>query len=177
MKETEDKTEAWRQYLATGNEYQMFMASVGLSRKGDTSGVDILLRRMKNAEHSTEFIIIAASLARFRDPRAVEPLIDLLEHAAEFEAREEVRSRKELPILYGDGWRGKIYHACFGRTLRQQNAGYRETARVTYCRSAAMALGALGDKRAIAPLKKCLNDPNASVRQRVAIALAQIEAA
>ena len=177
MKEIEDKTAEWLQHLADGNEHQMFMASVGLSRRGDTSGVDILLRRLEKAQHSTECIIIAASLARFRDARAVPPLIALLEHAEEYEQREDLISRKELPIIYGDGWRGKIYHACFGRLLRRQNAGYRETARVTYCRSAAIALGVLGDKRAIEPLKKRLNDPDASVRQRVATALAQIESA
>ena len=139
----------------------------------DKRAVAPLLNLIDEEDGLLSFGILADTLGSLGDTRAVEPLIEALEHAEERVDRDRQRDNKRLGhglIVTSFRFVNRILDFMFA-------VHHTRIYRATTCASCADALGKLGDKRAIEPLKRRRRDWDAQVRKAVQKALAKLEAA
>lgn len=76
-------TETMRELLEGGSDARRLAAADALRRSDDTSGLPVVIDVLKNAEKDQDRWEAALSLGRYRDPKAVDALLDALldEHA------------------------------------------------------------------------------------------------
>ena len=126
-----------------------------LGAGGDRRAVEPLLTALRDPKYQVQMQVIGA-LGQIRDPRILEPLLELFPQTAHTHAVGRV-----LGWLGDDRAVEPMLDALSADTPLMRS-------------SAADALGHLGDKRAIDPLIEALKDENKYVRQAAAIALGNL---
>ena len=153
--------------------YARGIAIAILGRIKDPRAVETLLHLLQDEEDAAPFPFVVLALTEIGDSRAVAPLIEILEHAEE----RTVRDRKHRKAQFGQGIKGSFARVMWDIFGNRSESDYDEIHRVSYILFAVRALGTLGDRGAIAPLKKRENDADATIRQAVQKALAKLERA
>jgi HEAT repeat protein len=146
-------------------------AAEALGRLGEPAAVKPLLEAFVSEANP----VYAIAVAQIGDRSAVEPLIAILDNADSLaeEHAEQIRLRglaAERNAL--SGWMGKtLYRLGIVKTDRH----IRDAQSLLLRRSAAQALEALGDRRAIGPLRRWAEHPEPSLRETVQHALKTLE--
>ena len=135
-----------------------------LGNIADPRAVPPLLELLKS-ENTAVIISTIQSLLQHRDPRAVEPLIALLsaQTAKKEPAREQIRALSAATL----GEIGDLQAVSILIDLLNENTdvGY----------EAALALGKIGDKRAVMPLLAVLQNPQSYNRGPAALSLGRLK--
>lgn len=131
---------------------QTFYVVIALGEIGDKSAIIPLIQVLKNKKYKENIRSLAANaLGKIREPSVLEPLFDA---AKEF-------TIVEAFFNFGVGAVPSLIEALKDEKLRW---------------SASIALGEIGDNRAVTPLSNILNDKNPNVRSVSATALAKLGA-
>jgi HEAT repeat protein len=162
-----------------------FKAAVELSRHPGEVTVTALIKALKDSDPEVRGCA-AESLRLLGDPRAVEPLVDVLETDTEHNpaysavlALGEIGTPRAVEALISALDRRKGDLSTIASQLGKLKASGAVDALIKLLedgteyqrRHAVMALGKIGDRKAIEPLKRALNDADEGVRERAAEAL------
>jgi HEAT repeat protein len=178
---------------ALGDNYFAVVAGAAksLGRIHDAAAVEPLIQVLLDSEALTARSNAAVALGEIKDTRAVEPLIQTLREDKTPEVREraawalrQIKDKKAIqPLIQAmrddENWdvRGEATSALSDigepavpfliKALENDNDGIRG--------GAVLALGHIGDKRAIVPLRQALKDRSASIQDEASRAIRMIE--
>lgn len=156
--------------LAERDSMVSLFAAEALGRLGDPAAVKPLLEAFV-AEANPVYTIAVAQIG---DRSAVEPLIAILDNADALaeEHAEQIRLRGLAAEGSLTSWLGKtLYRLGVVKTDRH----IRDAQSLLLRRSAAQALEALGDRRAVEPLRRWANHPEPTLRESIQRAIHTLE--
>ncbi len=183
----EQMVEGYLKALSSNSSYDRRSAAAALGKLGDRRAVEPLIARLED-ENSSVRRSAAEALGELGDKRAVEPLLKKLEKDYYYALKATANALGKLgdrravePLLkkFGEDGYSEIAAALkkLGASQEQMVDGYLEALSSNSfdaSRSAAEALGKLGDKRAVGPLIARLGDDDFNVRKSAAEALGKL---
>jgi HEAT repeat protein len=173
--QTGDRLEDLVRLLDKPDSFQAMLAAMRIRELGQKAARESVEHALLSATNAAHVSTYAGCLAEIGDARSVEPLLSILLSAEERAddaarnappARRMAQLRRIVWAAVGviDGVGDEAEHA---RTVtRQLLAGVTMN-----------ALGVLGDKRAIEPIRQYVSDPDGWIRVRATEALQQLESA
>jgi len=154
------------------NSMVSLFAAEALGRLGDPTAIKPLLEAFVSEANP----VYTIAVAQIGDHSAVEPLIAILDHADALaeEHAEQIRLRGLAENNTLASWMGKTL---YNLGVVKSDRHIRDAQALLLRRSAAQALEALGDPRAIEPLRRWAEHPEPTLRETIERALKTLEAA
>jgi len=156
--------------LQEKNSMVSLFAAEALGRLGDPAAIKPLLEAFVSEANP----VYTIAVAQIGDRSAVEPLIAILDHADALaeEHAEQIRLRGLSESSPLTSWMGRtLYNLGVVKTDRH----IRDAQSLLLRRSAAQVLEALGDRRAIEPLRRWAEHPEPTLRETIRQALQALE--
>jgi HEAT repeat protein len=157
----EERIRGFIELLKSPHLHYRWKAAEALGEIGDVSAVIPLIEALRDPYVDVQWIA-AQSLGKIGDPRAVEPLIAALKSEEKW---------LRIGAAWGLGRLGSRGGSAAVPFLIELLNDPKRDVRKT----ASWALGRIGDERAIEPLKRAEQDPDAVVRDEARTALREIE--
>jgi len=156
--------------LREKNSMVSLFAAEALGRLGDPAAIKPLLEAFVSEANP----VYTIAVAQIGDRSAVEPLIAILDHADALaeEHAEQIRLRGLAESSPLASWMGKTLYSL---GVVKSDRHIRDAQSLLLRRSAAQALEALGDTRAIEPLRRWAEHPEPTLRATIQKALQTLE--
>lgn len=154
-------------------QYRHWKVALALGEIGDKRAVEPLIELLKNDNGENKDNLITA-LGELRDERAIEPLIELFNDSDEFTQEEAVKSIVKIgnPAV---NYLIKVLNDNYDQIKSNISLALLNEVYGDIRKNVIMALGCIGNKKAIDPIIPALNDRNREVKKAAISALGKLK--